>query len=70
MVMGEDSCSEGRDFESQTILHILVVKIAVFENTNINEKETGDGPFLKNFVTKNFQKSANLVTLSSDDVIT
>ena len=45
MVMGEDSCSEGRDFESQTILHILVVKIAVFENTNKTKKRPGMAHF-------------------------
>ena len=49
MVMGRDSCSEGRGFESQytgwTFFHI--VKIVMFEKTKINQKEAGDGPFLQ-----------------------
>ena len=49
VVMGRDSCSEGRGFESQytgwTFFHI--VKIVMFEKTKINQKEAGDGPFLQ-----------------------
>ena len=55
MVMGGDSCSEGCGFKSQhSILeghfsHLFVVKIVMFvlKKTKINEKEAGDGPFLK-----------------------
>ena len=43
MVLGGDSCSEGRGFESQNrkldFFFNFVVKIAMFEKTKINEKE-------------------------------
>ena len=54
VVMRGDSCSEGREFESQHplldgVLHIwLVVKFVTFtylERPKINEEEAGDGPF-------------------------
>ena len=53
MVMGGDSCHEGRGFEFQHRIldgydifsHIFV---GLFEKMKINEKEAGDGPFLKN----------------------
>jgi len=50
MVMGGGSYTEGRRFESQHHIfsHQYVVKILCwFEETKINEKEAGDGPFLK-----------------------
>ena len=53
VVMGGDSCSKGRGFESQRRIldghfsHLLVVKIVMFEKTKINEKEAGEGPFKK-----------------------
>ena len=57
MVMGGDSCSEGRGFESQHHIpdghfsHLIVVKIVMlFEKTKINEKEAGDGPFKKSLL--------------------
>ena len=54
MVMGGDSCSEGRGFKSQHRIldghfsHIFVIKIVMFKKTKINEKDAGVGPFLKN----------------------
>ena len=55
MVMRGDSCSEGRGFKSPHckldghFSHLFVVKIVMlFEKTKINEKEAGDGPFIKN----------------------
>ena len=53
MVMGRDSRSEGRGFESRH--HILdghfftyiCCKNWLFEKTEINEKEAGIGPFFK-----------------------
>ena len=51
VVMGGDSCSEGRGFESQhNILdghfsHTFAVKIVMFEKTKINKKDAEDGPF-------------------------
>ena len=55
MVMGGDSCSEGRGFESEHrildehFLHIFVVKICnvCLKRPKINEKEAEVGPFLK-----------------------
>ena len=56
MVMGGDSHSKGRGFESRRWIlaghdifsHLFVVKIEMlFEKTKINEKEAGDGPFFK-----------------------
>ena len=56
MVMGGDSRSKGREFESRHRIldghdifsHLFVLKIVMlFEKTKINEKEAGDGPFLK-----------------------
>ena len=53
MVMGGDSCSEGRGFKSQHRIldghfsHIFVIKIVMFKKTKINEKDAGVGPFLK-----------------------
>ena len=54
MVMGGDSCSEGRGFESQHCIldghfsHLFVVKIVMlFEKTKINEKEAGNSHFVK-----------------------
>ena len=54
MVMGGDSYSEGRGFDS---LHCIldehfsqifvVVIVMLFEKTKINEKDAGDGPFIK-----------------------
>ena len=62
VVMGRDSDSEGRGFESQCrildgrVSHVFVAKILVLEKTNINEKEAGDGPFvLKNKYVKDNQ---------------
>ena len=52
MVMGGNSCSEGRGFESSTvywmdIFHIYCCKIYnVCLKDKINEKEAGDCPFL------------------------
>ena len=52
MVMGGDTSSKDREFESQHRIldghfsHLSVLKI-MFEKTKINEKETGVGPFLK-----------------------
>ena len=51
MVMGRESCFEGRGFESQHriqdghISHIFAIKFGSFEKTKINEKEAGDGTF-------------------------
>ena len=53
--MGGDSCFEACGFESRRRIldghniftHIFVVKIVMFEETKINEKEAGDGPFFK-----------------------
>ena len=52
MIKGGDSCSERRGFESQDHLldgHFftcICCKIcSLFEKTNINEKEAGNGPF-------------------------
>ena len=52
MIMGGDSCSKGREFESRhSILdghfsHLFVVKIVIgVQKDKINEKETGVGPF-------------------------
>ena len=48
MVMGGDSCSQGRGFEclhrilDGHFLHLFVVKLLLlFETTKINEKEAG-----------------------------
>ena len=74
MVMGGDSCSEGRGFESQhNILdghfsHTFAVKIVMFEKTKINEKDAEDGPFFKkislgyflNFSLTNFDTNVAL----------
>ena len=44
MVMGGDSCSEGRGFKSQHQIlaghfsHLFVVKMCLLEKTKINEK--------------------------------
>ena len=53
MVMGRDSCSEGRGFESQHRTldgHCFVVKITLMfglkKTENKNEEEAGDGKFL------------------------
>ena len=57
MVMGDDSCSRGRGFESwlcilhsHDLFHIdLLLKLySLFEKTENKQKETGVGPFLKN----------------------
>ena len=47
MVMGRDSRSKGRGFESLDghFLHIFVVKIVGLKKLKINEKEAGVGPF-------------------------
>ena len=52
MVMGRDSRSNGRRFESRHHIldghfsHIFVVKLyCLFEKTEINKKEAGVGPF-------------------------
>ena len=55
MVMGGDSCSKGRGFESRHHIldghfsHIFVVKICnvCLKRPKINEKEAGVGPFKK-----------------------
>ena len=54
MVVGGDSCYEGRGFKSQHHIqdghfsHLFVVKIVMlFEKTKINEKEAGNGHFVK-----------------------
>ena len=55
MVMRGDSCSKGREFESQqhildghffTYLCVVKFVMCVFEMTEINEKEARVGPFL------------------------
>ena len=54
VVMGGDSCLEGREFESHHHVldghfsHIFVVKIACLKRPKINEKDAGFGPFKKN----------------------
>ena len=47
VVMGRDSRSKGRGFESLDghFLHIFVVKIVGLKKLKINEKEAGVGPF-------------------------
>ena len=40
VVLQGDSCPEGRGCES----HKFAVKIVMFENTKINEKDAGFGP--------------------------
>ena len=51
MVMGDNSCSKGREFESRHRLldghfsHRFVVKIVLFEKTENKRKEAGVGPF-------------------------
>ena len=62
MVIGGDSRSKDRGFESQCrildgngiLLHLFVVKIVMlFEKTKINEKkEARDGPFKKKSFTQ------------------
>ena len=55
MVMGGDSCSKGREFESwhckmdgHFFTYIFVVKFVMCsKKTKINEKEDGVGPFFK-----------------------
>ena len=57
MVMGGDSCSKGREFESQrrildgheffTFICCENLNKCVLEKTTINEKEVGVGPILK-----------------------
>ena len=54
MVMGGDSFSKGRGFESQHCIlnghfsHLFVAGIVMFVyKMKINEKEAEDGPFLK-----------------------
>ena len=54
MVLGRDSCSEGRGFKSQHCIldghfsHIFVVKFVIlFKKTRINKKEAEDAPFKK-----------------------
>ena len=56
VVMGGDSCSEGRGFESQhriqdwnffTLICCKIVLMFAWKRQKINEKEAGDGPFLK-----------------------
>ena len=52
MVMGEDSCSKGCEFEfwhrilDGNFSHLFVVKIVMcVSKTEINQKEAGAGPF-------------------------
>ena len=47
MVMGGDSCLEGRGFKSQHRIldQYFFTYTYLFEKTKINEKEAGDGPF-------------------------
>ena len=53
VIIGGDSCSEGRGYESQRCIlkghsifsHIFVEGIVMFEKTKVNEKESGDGPY-------------------------
>ena len=51
VVIGGDSCFKGRGFESQNhfldghFFTFIGCKNRLFENTKINEKETGDAPF-------------------------
>ena len=61
MVMGRDSCSKGRGFESRHyILDVHFFTYICCKNCNddcfkrrkINEKEAGVGPFLKKQVCK------------------
>ena len=56
MVMGGDSRSEGRGFESQchildghffTLICCKIVLMFILKRLKINEKEAGNGPFLK-----------------------
>ena len=55
MVMGGDSCSKGRVFEPHHHIldghfsHLFVLKIVMFEKTNIIEKESGMAHFLKKY---------------------
>ena len=58
MVMGRDSCSEGHGFESRHCIldghnifsHKFVVRVVMFVwRMKINEKESEDVPFEKNF---------------------
>ena len=58
MVMGGDSCSEGRGFESHchildghffTLICCKIVLMFVLKRPKINEKEADDGPFKKHF---------------------
>ena len=66
MVMGGDSCSEGRGFESEHrildehFLHIFVVKICnvCLKRPKINEKEAGVGPFFKKEFSLLYRTSA------------
>ena len=53
MVMGGNSCCEGRGFESKHHIldghfsHLCAVKLyCLLEKTKINEKEAEEGPFL------------------------
>ena len=53
MVMGGDSCLEGREFKSQHhildghfIKYIFCKMCCLLEKTKINEKDAGDGYFL------------------------
>ena len=46
VVMGDNSCSSGRGFESRR--HILDILYCLFEKTKINEKEAEVGPFFIN----------------------
>ena len=55
VVMGGDSCLEGREFESHHHVldghfsHIFVEKCSLFEKMKIHKKRPGDGPFFYNF---------------------
>ena len=66
MVMGRDSCSKGREFESRHYIldghfsHLFVVKIEMCnEETKINEKEAEVGPQKKVFYINRLSKSFN-----------
>ena len=59
VVMGGDSCAEGRVFESQhSILdgHFFPLICYKFEKTKINEKGVGDGPFFTRDSSSRFYK--------------
>ena len=66
VVMGGDSCNEGRGFKSQNCIldghfsHLIVIKIVIFVwKDKINEKEAAVGAFFKKTLTKPILSSPN-----------